>query len=120
MTSPTKQHRGMRPVELILLRPFIEQHESLAQSLCYLALISAPALLWLVRHIHSTALSGPVMILSFLVIFLGGGVVKWGTKTETDMVPVIAAALAVLVGWCVFIYLLMNYVTQAFHFSWTL
>jgi hypothetical protein len=30
----------------------------------------------------------------------------------------IAAALTVLVGWCVFIYLLMNYVTQAFRFSW--
>jgi hypothetical protein len=49
MISATKQRNGMRLVELILLRPFIEQHESLAQSLCYLALISAPALLWLVQ-----------------------------------------------------------------------
>jgi lipopolysaccharide export LptBFGC system permease protein LptF len=119
MRSSTKPSSRITLVELIFLRPFIEENERLAQWLCYLALISAPALLWVVRHIHSTALSGPVMILAFLVIFLGGGVVKWGTKSERDMIPTIAAALTALVGWCVFVYLLMSYVTQAFHFSWT-
>ena len=116
MKEPSKE-RTIRPLELLFLRPFVERNETLAQGLCYLALLTAPALLWLVRHIHSTALTGPVMAASFVAIFLGGGVVKWSGK-DAGFLSAITGALTILLGWCVFVYLVLSYVAQAFLFSW--
>jgi hypothetical protein len=69
-------------------------------SLLMVVAVACAAVLIPVAH-HVSFANGPRMLApaigsSFLVIFLGGGVVKWGSKAETDMVPMIAAALSAL------------------------